>query len=297
LVREKRQQPRSSSWPRNASPYTDEIGAQESQKRIRYYQKPQQVKMSNKAVKIALHTEQRDEYFREQNQVFGDFAFTAKVASVFDDMVSRSVPFYMEMQRMVSELALDFSKPDTSLYDIGCSTATTLLTLDPLLDPSMKFIGLDNAPEMLEKARQKLQTTETRRIIDLEVVDLHQGISVENASVVTMLLTLQFVRPLYRERTMKAIHAGLDDQGCLLLIEKLTSEDTIFNRLFIQHYYDFKRFNGYSEIEIANKRESLENVLIPYRLEENFQLLKEAGFRSVEVFFRWYNFCGIIAVK
>jgi tRNA (cmo5U34)-methyltransferase len=201
------------------------------------------------------------------------------------------------MQRMVSELALDFSKPDTSLYDIGCSTATTLLTLDPLLDPSMKFIGLDNAPEMLEKARQKLQTTETRRIIDLQVVDLHQGISVENASVVTMLLTLQFVRPLYRERTMKAIHSGLNDQGCLLLIEKLTSEDTIFNRLFIQHYYDFKRFNGYSEIEIANKRESLENVLIPYRLEENFQLLKEAGFRSVEVFFRWYNFCGIIAVK
>jgi tRNA (cmo5U34)-methyltransferase len=83
----------------------------------------------------------------------------------------------------------------------------------------------------------------------------------------------------------------------VLLIEKLTSEDTMFNRLFIQHYYDFKRRNGYSEIEIAKKREALENVLIPYRLEENLQLLKETGFRSAEVFFRWYNFCGIVAVK
>ena len=77
----------------------------------------------------------------------------------------------------------------------------------------------------------------------------------------------------------------------------MTSEDTAFNRLFAQHYYDFKRRNGYSEIEIAQKREALENVLIPYRLEENMQLLKEVGFRSVEVFFRWYNFCGIVAVK
>ena len=85
--------------------------------------------------------------------------------------------------------------------------------------------------------------------------------------------------------------------GCLLLIEKLTSEDTTFNRLFIDHYYDFKRRNGYSSIEISKKREALENVLIPYRLEENIQLLREAGFKSTEVFFRWYNFCGIVAIK
>jgi tRNA (cmo5U34)-methyltransferase len=96
---------------------------------------------------------------------------------------------------------------------------------------------------------------------------------------------------------MKTIHAGLNENGCLLLLEKLTSEDTTLNRLFIQHYYDFKRRNGYSEIEISKKREALENVLIPYRLDENVQLLKEVGFRSVEVFFRWYNFCGIVAVK
>ncbi|WP_454859367.1 carboxy-S-adenosyl-L-methionine synthase CmoA [Rhizobium binxianense] len=252
--------------------------------------------MTKKTATMVLDTQNRDEYFR-QEEVFGDFAFTAKVANVFDDMVSRSVPFYEEMQRMVCELALDFSKPNTSLYDIGCSTATTILMLDALLDPSINFVGIDNAFDMLEKARQKIKKTGTNRSIDLQITDLHRGINIENASVVTMLLTLQFLRPLHRERVMKMIYAGLNEQGCLLLIEKLTSEDTMFNRLFIQHYYDFKRRNGYSEIEIAKKREALENVLIPYRLEENVQLLKETGFRSVEIFFRWYNFCGIIAVK
>ncbi|WP_087001544.1 carboxy-S-adenosyl-L-methionine synthase CmoA [Rhizobium sullae] len=244
-----------------------------------------------------LQSEKRDEVFSEHDQPVGDFAFNAKVADVFDDMVSRSVPHYEEMQRMVCELAQDFARPNTNLYDIGCSTATTLLTLDPILDPRVKFVGIDNAPDMLEKARQKVACKSAQRPIDLVTADLHEGLYMENASVVTMLLTLQFIRPLYRERVMKMIYSGLNDQGCLLLIEKLTSEDTTFNRLFIQHYYDFKRRNGYSDIEIAKKREALENVLIPYRLEENVLLLKETGFRHVEVFFRWYNFCGIVAVK
>ncbi|MFA1623398.1 carboxy-S-adenosyl-L-methionine synthase CmoA [Rhizobium mongolense] len=253
--------------------------------------------MAAKDLSKVLHIERKDDVFLRKGQPIGDFAFDATVAGVFDDMVSRSVPFYEEMQRMVCELARDFARPDTNLYDIGCSTATTLLMLDAFLDQGVNFIGIDNAPEMLEKAEAKIKQAGTQRPIDLRVGDLHQGLAMTNASVVTMLLTLQFVRPLYRERVIKGIHSGLTDQGCLLLIEKLTSEDTMFNRLFIDHYYDFKRRNGYSEIEISKKREALENVLIPYRLEENIQLLKETGFRQIEVFFRWYNFCGIIAVK
>jgi len=150
---------------------------------------------------------------------------------------------------------------------------------------------------MLKKAAEKIAESGTNRSIDLQTADLHRGFSIEKASVVTMVLTLQFVRPLFRERVIRTIHDGLNDQGCLLLVEKLTSEDTTFNRLFIDHYYDFKRRNGYSQIEISNKREALENVLIPYRLDENIQLLREVGFKSTEIFFRWYNFCGIVAIK
>ncbi|XAZ20129.1 carboxy-S-adenosyl-L-methionine synthase CmoA (plasmid) [Sinorhizobium sp. B11] len=253
--------------------------------------------MTDQSSRLVLHMNSRDEVFADERNSVADFSFNSTVASVFDDMVSRSVPFYGEMQRMVCELARDFAQPHSTLYDIGCSTATTLLALDHVVDNQLDFVGIDNAPDMLKKAAEKIEESGTNRSIDLVTSDLHRGFTIENASVVTMLLTLQFVRPLFRERVMKTIFNGLKAHGCLLLIEKLTSEDTTFNRLFIDHYYDFKRRNGYSSIEISKKREALENVLIPYRLEENIQLLKEVGFKSTEVFFRWYNFCGIVAVK
>ncbi|VGO20986.1 carboxy-S-adenosyl-L-methionine synthase CmoA [Pontiella sulfatireligans] len=238
-----------------------------------------------------------DRVFDDAASQIADFSFDQKVASVFDDMVSRSVPFYDEIQRMSCELAADFAEPGSNLYDIGCSTATTLLALDEKLDPSVRFFGIDNSEEMLLKAKGKIAQSGTRRAIELQAVDVHKGMVVENASVVTMLLTLQFVRPLYRDQVMKTLYNGLNENGCLIIVEKLTCEHTDFNRLFIEHYYEYKRRKGYSEIEISKKREALENVLIPYRSEENIHLLKETGFRYVEEYFRWYNFCGIIAVK
>ncbi len=255
-----------------------------------------QKKTTDIPVAQLLKTEKKDKVFEDTKPV-GDFTFNAKVADVFDDMVSRSVPFYEELQRMSCELAADFAQPNTNLYDIGCSTATTLLALDRVIDPAVKFIGIDNSADMLEKARGKVQETGTSREIEFVRADLHEGFYIENASAITMLLTLQFVRPLFRERVMKMLYNGLNDQGALIIVEKLTSEDTIFNRLFINHYYDFKRRNGYSETELTQKRQALENVLIPYHMEENVELLKWAGFQHIERFFRWYNFCGIIAVK
>jgi tRNA (cmo5U34)-methyltransferase len=241
--------------------------------------------------------EKKDTIFAAPNGKMSDFRFDETVAQVFDDMVSRSVPFYREIQRMVCELSHDFARANTNLYDIGCATATTLLTMDKVLDPTIRFVGIDNSEEMLSQARKKVDSDKTKRAIEFVCADIEKGFSVENASVIIMILTLQFVRPLYRERVMKTIYQGLNDQGCLILIEKLTNGDTIFNRLFISHYYDFKRRNGYSEIEISQKREALENVLIPYRMQENIELLQGVGFRHSEVFFRWYNFCGLIAVK
>jgi len=119
----------------------------------------------------------------------------------------------------------------------------------------------------------------------------------QNASVVILTLTLQFVRPLHRERILRTIADGLNPQGCLILVEKLTENDTTFNRLFIKYYYDYKRRKGYSELEITQKREALENVLVPYKLLENRELLLRTGFRYVDTFFKWYNFCGMVAVK
>jgi len=226
-----------------------------------------------------------------------DFSFDSRTAGVFDDMVQRSVPFYEEIQRMTSELAGDFAIGGTSLYDIGCATGTTLQCLDPILDPSIAFVGVDNSEDMLEKARQKLKPLTGHRQLTLINSDIHARFHIENASVVMMILTLQFIRPLNREDLLQRINASLCENGCLLLVEKVTGPYSLLNRLFIEHYYDFKRRSGYSEMEISKKREALENVLIPYHIQENRELLFKTGFTQIEEYFRWYNFCGIVAVK
>jgi tRNA (cmo5U34)-methyltransferase len=241
----------------------------------------------------------RDEIFAKPERRIADFDFGQETAQVFDDMLERSVPFYDEIQQMIGELASDFAAEGTAIYDLGCSTGTTFLQIAQSVpsDRNIRYVGVDSSPEMLEIARHKLSAAEFGRPFELECADLNVGVNITGASVVLMVLTLQFVRPLYRQRVIRSIYEGLTENGALILVEKVLGENSTFNRLFIDHYYEMKRENGYSELEIARKREALENVLIPYRLEENKELLREQGFRHIDVFFKWYNFCAIIATK
>jgi len=239
----------------------------------------------------------KDEVFKEEVGTISDFNFGEKVASVFDDMLNRSVPFYTEIQRMIAEMARDFAVEGSNVYDLGCSTGNTLLNLDDSVQKKVRFIGVDYSEEMLKRCRQKLIEHSFRHDYELICGDLNQGVQIQNASMVLMILTLQFVRPLYRDTLIKTILEGLNENGCVILVEKVLGEDSVFNRLFIKYYYDLKKQHGYSEMEIAQKREALENVLIPYKLLENREMLLRAGFRYCDVFFKWYNFCGIIAVK
>jgi len=242
-------------------------------------------------------TANKDELFaRPQSK--HDFNFGAETAQVFDDMVNRSVPFYGEIQRMVCELAESFAVPGTNLYDIGCATGNTLILLhQKLADKNIQLIGIDNSDEMLSKAYSKFAGQCGENKIQLLNANLHELPPIDNSSVVIMLLTLQFVRPLYREKLVRTILNGLHKNGCLILVEKVTGSCTLLNRLYIEYYYNYKRRKGYSEMEISQKREALENVLIPYHHEENRKILLDSGFSHVEEFFRWYNFSGIIALK
>ena len=238
-----------------------------------------------------------DRVFADDKEPVRDFRFNATVAKAFDDMVGRSVPYYAEIQRIVAEIAADFAVPGSNLYDLGCSTGTTMQLMHEAIDPDVRMVGIDNSNDMLDQARKKHAESAKARRIDFVNADFHEGLLIENASVVTMLFTLQFVRPLYRERLVQLIFDGMREDGVLILAEKITSEHTLLNRLFIKYYYNYKKRVGYSETEIARKREALENVLIPYRYEENEELLKKVGFRHVEEAFRWYNFCCMVAVK
>ncbi len=239
----------------------------------------------------------KDEVFREEIEQVSDFRFGANVASVFDDMVNRSVPYYGEIQRMMAELAADHAREGTFVYDLGCSTGTTMIGMDTMVEKSIKFIGVDDSQEMLNKCKAKFDEIKFNRPYELRCADLGEGVKIENASVVVLCLTLQFVRPIYRERLLQDIVKGLNPGGVLILVEKILAEESDFNRDFINYYYNYKRRNQYSELEIAQKREALENVLVPYKLSENITLLRDQGFASCEVFFKWYNFAALIAVK
>ncbi len=242
----------------------------------------------------------RDEVFGGTAARGSDFQFNEEVASVFDDMLVRSVPFYLEQQSLIEEIARRFATPGSAVVDLGCSTGTTLIRLAGQLDPSIRLVGYDNSQPMLERARSNAADAGLGNRIEFAYGDFNEKVDdlvIVNASVVAMCWTLQFVRPLHRDRLIRKIHDSMVDGGVLIVTDKVLTNDSNMNRFFIDFYYDFKRRNGYSEQEIAKKREALENVLIPYRLDENFALFRRNGFSTVETFFQWYNFAGFLCVK
>jgi tRNA (cmo5U34)-methyltransferase len=241
----------------------------------------------------------RDVLFQE-NSATRDFTFDTKVAQVFDDMVGRSVPYYDEIQRMLSELALQFTpEQDGTICDLGCSTGTTieLILSNPGCPPGAHAYGVDNAPAMLEQAREKLAPHVAAKRVTLLTRDLDDAIELPSMNVVLMNWTLQFVRPLHREGLMRRIYASLKPGGALLMAEKVLVEDSLLNRMYIELYYRYKAQQGYTAEEIQRKRESLENVLVPYRVEENVELMKRCGFSAVDTCFRWFNWAAFVAIK
>lgn len=238
----------------------------------------------------------RDRLFQQTAARASDFEFTKEVAEIFDDMLLRSVPFYLEQQLLIVELAQIFYQPKTVAYDLGCSTGTTLLHLSRKLKHA-RLVGYDNSAPMVEKAQARIKAQGLSTHIDIRQGDLQRDLLLSQASVVTLCWTLQFIRPQLRAALLSHIYTSLESGGALIVTEKVLTASTQLNRLFIDRYYEFKKRNGYSNQEIMRKREALENVLIPLCVDENVQLFHQAGFDIVEPFFQWYNFVGFLCIK
>jgi tRNA (cmo5U34)-methyltransferase len=240
----------------------------------------------------------KDTLFASPMERSTDFNFGEQTAQVFEDMLSRSVPFYDEVQCMIVEIIASLAGEEPLIYDLGCSTGTTLLMLATRLkNKNPQLVGVDSSMAMLERAQRKFEQSERAKMATWKQHDLNERLITEPADVFIMNLTLQFVRPLYREQLVANLYDSLKPGGCFILVEKVTADNSLLNRTYIEMYYDFKRRKGYSELEIAKKREALENVLIPYRVTENVELLKRCGFINPDIFFRWYNFAGFIGIK
>ncbi len=242
-----------------------------------------------------------DHVFKRRQHEIKAFEFNQTVADVFDDMVSRSVPFYNEIHRLITDYSNYFTHHDKEnlIWDLGCSTGTTIGILDQHLRENQKlcrFVGVDNSAPMIEKAAEKLNNLNVEKVKllcgNIEDVELDK-----NIDMVIMNYTLQFIREDLRPRILKNIFDGLRPGGVFILSEKINTNDSTFHQLITDLYYDYKRRQGYSELEISQKREALENVLVPLTPNQQIGLLHQAGFNHVEQAFRWYNFTSYIALK
>ncbi len=204
---------------------------------------------------------------------------------------------YEECQDLAVHWCVKYSQSSTYIYDLGCSTGSLLIKLAKTFKPhaNIKLIGVDNSSAMLKKAEEALKNSP----LPYELVEenLNENLNIINASVVVLNYTLQFVQPENRIPVLQKIYNGLIPGGSLVLIEKVKSEVPELNNTFIQFHHQFKEQKGYSKLEIAQKREALENVLTPWTVKENSNLLTSAGFSTVDLFFKWNNFAGFIALK
>ena len=212
-------------------------------------------------------------------------------------MLERSVPLYRECQNLTVEWCKRLAKPDTCIYDLGCSTGSLLLPLaESISDISgLRLIGVDNSKAMLDKALTKLESFSNS--VQLVEANLNKPFSFSTASAIVMNYTLQFIPRENRAFLLKNIYQALVLGGGFILNEKVVSESELLSETFIEMHHDFKQGHGYSKMEISKKRDALENVLIPLKLSKTMGIIREAGFTAVDIFFKWNNFAGLIALK
>ncbi len=227
----------------------------------------------------------------------GDFTFDQDVAAVFPDMIKRSVPGYSTIINMIGNLAQRYQQPNSRCYDLGCSLgAATLAMRHSIQAAACKIIAVDNSPAMLERCRQVIDADSAEVPVELICADL-QAVPIQQACVAVLNFTLQFIAADQRLPILQKIYRGLKPGGILILSEKVAFTDTRHQQLMIELHHNFKRTQGYSELEIAQKRTALENVLIADTLETHRQRLKQAGFDSSDVWFQCFNFASLIAIK
>jgi tRNA (cmo5U34)-methyltransferase len=229
-----------------------------------------------------------DDVYREPRPHIVDFAFDETVAGVFPDMIRRSVPGYETVIPLSALLAARYVRDGTRVYDLGCSLgATTLALTGQLGDTSCDIVAVDNSAAMIERAKQ--ERSWDRRVHF--VLDDVRETEIRDASAVLMNYVLQFIAPRERLDLLTRIHAGMLGGGALILSEKVAG-DTEFDAV----HADFKRANGYSELEVSQKRTALENVMVPDTVETHIERLESAGFGSSAVWFRCLNWVSIIAI-
>ncbi|GEA06895.1 carboxy-S-adenosyl-L-methionine synthase [Alteromonas sp. KUL42] len=226
-----------------------------------------------------------------------DFSFDESVVDVFPDMIQRSVPGYETIIHTIGELAKDAVTDNSTVYDLGCSLgAASLSVARATQDKTCNIIGVDSSSAMVERCKRVVQAFTLPNPINIKQA-MAQDIAIENASMVIMNFTLQFIPPADREALLTKIYQGLNPGGILVLSEKIRHPSRAGNELLIDLHHQFKRNNGYSELEVSQKRAALEKVMLTDTFGEHETRLKNAGFSDVVMWYKCYNFTSMVAIK
>jgi len=244
-----------------------------------------------------MSTSETDLIFSNKQKHVKDFKFDQQVVEVFPDMISRSVPGYNTIIDTIGRLSQTYVKANTNVYDLGCSLgAATLAMRQSINAPDCKIIGIDNSAAMVERCRMHVNAFKGQTPVEIIEGNILEA-EFNNASMVVLNFTLQFIEPEIRQTLLKKIYRGLNKGGLLVLSEKVASTDKLCNELLIDLHHDFKRDNGYSDLEIAQKRTALENVMKTDTLDVQINRLQEAGFDHVTPWFQCFNFNSMVAIK
>lgn len=220
------------------------------------------------------------------------WSFDANVTDVFEDMLMRSIPQYETMRQAVFDMASPFVRPHTSIVDLGCSRGDALAPFVERFWHQSRCVGVEVSDSMLQVAQERFEDRASIRNLDLR-----KSYPQEKASITLSIFTLQFTPIEYRQRIVREVYRHTVSGGVFILVEKLLGATADIDALLVKNYYALKATNGYSQEAIERKRLALEGVLVPVTAKWNEELLKQAGFQSIDCFWRWMNFAGWIAIK
>lgn len=240
---------------------------------------------------------QRDNLYAKSQAIVDAFQFDAQVASVFDDMIKRSVPGYTMMLEMLGVVANKYAQDNSNCYDIGCSLgASTLAIAQNTQANNCNIIAIDNSQAMIDQCHKVIAATSLTPSIEL-LCQSAQTIEFSNISLCSMNLTLQFIAVDERHTLLSNIANNMLDGGVLFLSEKIRFDDELTQTQLTDLHHQFKKHQGYSDLEIAQKRSAIDNVLIPETLSEHKERLLKAGFSKVTLALQAFNFVTLLAYK
>lgn len=240
---------------------------------------------------------QKDSLYSDLLGKVSDFSFDESVASVFPDMIKRSVPGYGAIISMIGLMAGRYAKEDSNCYDLGCSLgATTLAMRTQIIQKGCRIISIDNSEAMVDRCKKIIENDSSHVPVEVICSDI-QDVEINNASIVVLNFTLQFIDPEKRQGIIDKIFKGMLPGGMLVVSEKVSCKDQKIHNLFVDMHHEFKKANGYSELEISQKRTALEEVLVPENIETHRERILAGGFTSCDVWFQCFNFASLLALK